>query len=249
MAYLDHLVIAVQDLDDAAARWHEVTGIAFAAGGRHPGGTGNCIGVLRGQEAYLELITLIDRSSTDQWAVLVRDRQGPLSWAIGSDDLDRDVARLAQHGVPAGPVANGSRRCPDGTTVTWRTSTVGEPGADSWPFLIEWPVSGPGRLGVTAPPGDTRLSAVTVAVSDPAAIAAALTGALGFSWCDGGQNDGGEKVITDGAVMLSLVPAGDGPAGPVSLRLHRNGPGDLQALDPQLVDGITIAVQAQRARP
>lgn len=246
MAYLDHLVISVPDLDEAAAKWQKVTGIKFARGGRHPGGTGNCIGVLRDQEAYLELITVVDRSSTDGWAVLARDRVGPLSWAIGTDDLDRDVEQLAARGVTVGEVADGSRHCPDGTTLTWRWSIVGEPEAASWPFLIEWPTSGPARLGATASSA-IRLSAVTVRVPDPGRLAAALTGALGFSWCEHGADGDSETVITDGEVIVVLIPAGDGPVGPVSLRLRRNGPADQEARNPEVLDGILINVRAEQA--
>lgn len=247
VAHLDHLVISVRDLDEAAARWQKVTGIKFARGGRHPGGTGNCIGVLHDQEAYLELITVVDRSSMDGWAVLARDRVGPLSWAIGTDDLDRDVEELAAQGVTVGEVANGSRNCPDGTTITWRWSIVGEPGAASWPFLIEWPTSGPTRLGVTASSADVRLSAVTVRVPDPGDLAAALTGALGFSWCERGPDGDSETVVTDGEVTVILIPAGYGPVGPVSLRLRRNEPAEQEAQDPELLDGILINVQAEQA--
>jgi catechol 2,3-dioxygenase-like lactoylglutathione lyase family enzyme len=247
VAYLDHLVISVQDLDEAAARWQNVTGIRFARGGRHPEGTGNCIGVIRDQEAYLELITVVDRSSRDGWTVLVRDRVGPLSWAIGTDDLDRDVKRLAAHGVTVGEVANGSRRCPDGTAITWRWSVVGESATATWPFLIEWPTSGPTRLGVTAPSADVRLSAVTVRVPDPGRLAAALTGALGFSWCEGGPGRDSETLITDGEVIITLIPAGDGAPGPVSLRLRRNELTEQKARNPELLDGILVNVEAEQA--
>jgi hypothetical protein len=247
VAYLDHLVISVRDLDEAAARWEKVTGIKFARGGHHPGGTGNCVGVLRDQEAYVELITVVDRSSRDGWAVLARDRVGPLSWAIGTDDLDRDVEGLAAGGVTVGEIADGSRHCPDGTTIGWRWSIVGESDTASWPFLIEWPTAGPARLGVTASSADVRLSAVTVRVPDPGRLAAALTGALGFSWCEQGPGHDSETVVTDGEVTVTLIPAGDGPVGPASLRLRRNGPAGQEARNPELLDGILINVQAEQA--
>jgi hypothetical protein len=247
VAYLDHLVIAVADLGHAAARWHEVTGIEFVRGGRHPGGTENRIGMLAGQRAYLELITVVDPAATDGWAALVRDRIGPLAWAVGTDDIDRDTRLLALRAVATGPIGTGSRRCPDGTTVTWRSSILGQPETAAWPFLIEWPVSGRGRLGVAGSPADIRLTSVTVSARNPAELAGVLAGTLGFAMCDENRASEGETAITDGEVRLTVVPSADGITGPVALRLSGTGLAGREARDPEVLDGILVGFERQRA--
>jgi Glyoxalase-like domain len=207
VGYVDHVVIAVPDLDASARRWRDAAGLAFTRGGRHPGGTENCIGLFAGQELYLELITVRDRDSDDFWTRLARDRHGPLTWAIGTDDLDRDVSLLVGAGLLVGPVTAGRRRCPDGTEVSWRSAVV-EPETMSWPFLIEWPAAGPARLGVPARPpqaGKLRVDALTVRVPDPEAVARLLTTALKFS-----PVPTGHLAVTDGDVTTVLEPAEPG---------------------------------------
>ena len=56
---LDHIVIAVTDLDVAASAYNEDHHLASIVGGRHPGwGTANRIVPLG--DAYLELIAVVD---------------------------------------------------------------------------------------------------------------------------------------------------------------------------------------------
>ena len=57
---LDHVIVAVADLDEAARRYDEQHGLTALAGGRHAGhGTGNRIVPLGG--SYIELMGVVDR--------------------------------------------------------------------------------------------------------------------------------------------------------------------------------------------
>src|SRR5512142_3281084 len=69
---LDHVVLAVDDLDRAAARLEREHGLASYAGGRHArGGTANRIVPLGSQ--YLELMAVVDPARAEGWGRLVAE--------------------------------------------------------------------------------------------------------------------------------------------------------------------------------
>ena len=169
-ARFDHLVVAVEDLDDAAARWR-AAGLPTVRGGAHPVGTENVL--VRGPApAYVELIAA-GTGESNPWLDRVRSARGPISWAIAVDDIDAARVALVEAGFEPHPVVPGSRRTPDGDVVGWRVCDVGPgPYDGSLPFLIQWatpmgpgPADGPvvEHLSLT-PPDPDRLADLLVAV-------------------------------------------------------------------------------------
>jgi hypothetical protein len=169
-ARFDHLVIAVDNLDAAIARW-TAAGLPAVRGGRHPVGTENAL--VRGPEpAYVELIVAADEGSAPA-RDRVRSVSGPIAWALAVDDVEASRGVLVAAGFDPGPVTAGSRRTPDGQVVRWRLCDVGAgPYAADLPFLIEWtepmppgPASGPvvGSL-VLAPPDPEPVADVLLAL-------------------------------------------------------------------------------------
>ena len=94
---LDHVLLAVADLEAAAREIEARYGLTSVEGGRHPGwGTANRIVPLG--ETYLELVTVIDEAEAAQspfgsWVADAHPALArPLGWAVRTDALD-DVAR------------------------------------------------------------------------------------------------------------------------------------------------------------
>ena len=142
-ARFDHLVVAVEDLDAAVARWIDA-GIGAVRGGAHPVGTVNAL--VRGPgSAYVELIA-VGSDESNPWLDRVRDARGPLSWAIAVDDVEEARTSLAAAGFEPVAAVPGSRRTPDGDVVAWQVCDVGPgPYDGSLPFLLEWTTPmGPG---------------------------------------------------------------------------------------------------------
>jgi len=235
VGYVDHVVIAVRDLEAAAQRWRDTAGVSFQRGGLHPGGTENCLGVFSRHELYVELITVRDPASADPFTRLASAHQGPLTWAVGTDDVERDAGLLTGAGLAVGPVRSGSRRCPDGSEVTWRSAIVGPPGTTAWPFLIEWPTHGEVRLGAGAAVTGLRVTGMTLGVPDPGAAARLLVGALGFT-----RMPGDDLVVTDGEVKVALTDSGTRRPGPVGLSLS----GQRRGLF--VLDGLTVSIAPGR---
>jgi hypothetical protein len=135
---LDHVLIAVTDLEAAAREFEARLGLSSVDGGRHPDwGTANRIVPLG--SCYLELVAAVDArvaagSSFGRWVAEGATDSGRLiGWAVRTSGLD-DVARRL--GLT---VRSGSRVTPSGEELRWRSAGVDEAIAEPClPFFIEW---------------------------------------------------------------------------------------------------------------
>lgn len=122
---VDHLVVAVRDLDGAAAAYAVMLGRAPSWRGRHPAyGTANALFGLG--NCYLELLALDDGPgghpiATALRAYLERRDEGLFAIALGCDEIEASAARLAAAGIVPGPIADGEARATDGAVRRWRS--------------------------------------------------------------------------------------------------------------------------------
>jgi hypothetical protein len=148
---LDHVILAVADLDAAAANLLETHGLDSVFGGRHEGlGTANRIVPLG--DTYLELIGVDDRDAAgaDPFgrAVLdfADDGDGLFGWAVATDDIAMRAKWIGSE------VTAGLRVRPDGSELRWRMAGLAGSMADrSLPFFLQWdspPDEHPGRTSV-----------------------------------------------------------------------------------------------------
>lgn len=204
-ARLDHVVIAVRDLDAATAAYGAMLGRAPSWRGRHPTyGTVNTIFGL--ERCYLELLApagpapprssqaaageraAAERSHASIGATLasyLADRaEGLFALALGSDDLDATAAALRAAGLAPSPVMTGSAEAEDGTTRSWRTFALDRAETRGVAvFAIQHDVGGP---SCGAPPayGQRRDPAAvppSPAVGDPKAAVRAVDHVVLFS--------------------------------------------------------------------
>jgi Glyoxalase-like domain len=139
---IDHVVIAVPDLDAAANKLEQSVGIVATGGGRHPAlGTANRLVWLG--DTYVELVTIVDDAvAAGSWLggpvrAALAEEGGFVTWAVASDDLDVDVASFRSLGADYGDLLDGERRHPDGEIVRWRLALPRRLGPADPPFLIE----------------------------------------------------------------------------------------------------------------
>jgi Glyoxalase-like domain len=149
---IDHVVMAVPDLDRAAERLRRVHGLGSLEGGVHPRwGTANRI-VPFGAD-YVELLSVVDATvaarTTLGRALIDLTADGRDRWfvvCLADTDLDATARRL---GLAVEP---GARARPDGVEVRWRGAGLESDVRDAWlPFFIEWQVPHrlhPGRMTV-----------------------------------------------------------------------------------------------------
>lgn len=171
---LDHVIIAVRDLEAAMAQLGRAMGLVVAPGGEHPGwGTHNAI--VRFGLDYLELLAIRDQAAAGAHPIgrvmarCLEHGEGLLGFALTSDDLGADRDALRVRGVAVGQVQAGSRRRPDGTLIQWQMAHVDDDVlGERLPFLIQHGTPAAERLSWVPPEGHplgaTRISAVSVAV-------------------------------------------------------------------------------------
>jgi catechol 2,3-dioxygenase-like lactoylglutathione lyase family enzyme len=169
---IDHIVIAVADLDQAT-RDYEALGFTVLPGGEHPRGSRNALVVLA-DGAYLEIIAFPTPVPDFRWWEVFR-AAGPgfVDYALLPDDFEADIARQRAAGIELEGPIDGSRLQPDGSRIAWRSARPLEPDI---PFLVEDTTPRHLRVPEGAPRihanGVTGVAAVTVAVRDLAAATA-----------------------------------------------------------------------------
>jgi Glyoxalase-like domain len=160
---LDHVIICVPDLAEAARMFSEDHGVRAVEGGRHPGhGTANMLIPLG--DSYIELLTVVapDEAKTSPlgtWALHRAAVPGADGVCLRSDDLE---TLSSERGLQ---VTGMSRVTPEGPVLQWRVAGLREGLTRGLPFFIQWDVPAhlhPGRLDVAHPVPRTRLQEVTV---------------------------------------------------------------------------------------
>lgn len=155
-ALLDHLVYATPDLEATCRDLETRLGVRASAGGQHPGrGTHNAL-ISIGPKAYLEIIAPdpLQPETRPAWFGIDQLTAPKLiTWAVRVDGLEAFIKEISPN-VKVGVVRPGSRKTPEGTTLSWQLT---EPqlvqGVGLVPFLIEWHSDEhPAHSAITGPP-------------------------------------------------------------------------------------------------
>jgi Glyoxalase-like domain len=234
---IDHLMIAVSDLDQGMEQYRRL-GFDVAYGGEHPGrGTHNAIAF--NADDYLELIAVRDEDEYRRTATygtlpaFIRAGGGIRYIIIQSDNLKEDVSAMRLRGVDVGDPIEGSRRTPAGVELHWRAAMLGA--ANPLPlFFIEHLTPLAVRRGPVPPVHPNRvfkLERTYVVVDDVAASAPLYAKVLGIAQP---PLERGTVIMADMSVF-QIGPCGLGIAqtyasGVAADALARRGPGPFQAL-------------------
>lgn len=171
--------------------------------------------------------------------------EGVIDFALRTDDLDAEVARLRASGLDVPEPEAGGRLRPDGQRVEWRNLRFGEGSAPSLPFYChstnDRSLRVPGGTAAIHDNGVTGIAGVTIGVSD-------LARASGdFSRLTGSASEAGRfRVGENGSVWIALVArAADNPVQddqPVEITLATNH-GHAGEIDPALTHGARLTVE------
>ena len=186
--HLDHVLIAVRDLESAAGSYRRL-GFNLTAEGLHPGrGTHNRL-IAFGPE-YLELIAVHDPSTApfrSSMAGFLEQGEGLYMFALGTGDIISTAAAIRARGAAVGEPVPGKRAAGAGPGYTWRSADLGRalPGSECFLIQHDLPIterlSRPHRqLTHTNLVGGVRQ--ITLAVRDSARAARAWQEVLGLEF-------------------------------------------------------------------
>jgi catechol 2,3-dioxygenase-like lactoylglutathione lyase family enzyme len=132
---LDHVVLAVDELDAASATMR-AEGFTVIPGGVHAGGVTHNALIIFEDGTYIELIALVDKnaSSDEGFGPQLAKGEGWVGYGLLSDNLKKDVQAIKARGVTIDDVSAGGRVLPTGDEIKWQS--VGIPGTFS-PFFIQ----------------------------------------------------------------------------------------------------------------
>ena len=131
---IDHLVIAVKDLE-AATRAYGELGFTVVPGGRHPVGTYNTL-IAFPDGSYLELIGFYRDNPDHRWWAALQRGGGLVDYCLQTDDLMGDTRAFRDAGVDIADPVSQSRVRPDGYQLRWVFSLARGPHRGVGPFLI-----------------------------------------------------------------------------------------------------------------
>lgn len=146
---IDHVIVCVPDLEQAADVFFKRYGLRSVAGGRHAGlGTANRIIPLG--DNYLELLTVVDRRAAranpfGMWATVSIEESPmrPVGLCLRTDHIREVTSRLGLKPIPM------SRNTSDGLELRWQSAGLEQTLTRGHPFFIEWDIDmadHPGRL-------------------------------------------------------------------------------------------------------
>lgn len=163
---LDHIVIAVRDLERAIDDYKQL-GFTVVPGGRHPVGTYNGL-IAFADGSYIELISFYRDNPEHRWWAALQQHEGLVDFCLRTDDLAGDTAKLRAAGVKIEDPVPWSRTRPDGYQLKWLLSLAVAPHRGVAPFIIQDVTPREERVPreIDHPNGVTGIGAVLVAVDD-----------------------------------------------------------------------------------
>ncbi len=130
---LDHIVIAVNELDKAVTDFNAL-GFDTVPGGQHPEfGTHNALIIFK-DRTYLELLAPLPGRNQTGFPGVGGGNEGYAGYALEAENIANAVLRLRERDVDISDSQAGSRTRPDGMQVEWFIAKI-EGGMS--PFLIQ----------------------------------------------------------------------------------------------------------------
>lgn len=186
---IDHIVIAVNDLEAASTDYEEL-GFTVVPGGRHPVGTHNVL-ISFADSSYIEIIAFYRANPDHRWWKPLQKGEGLVDFCMQTNDLAGDTARFRQAGVNIEDPVPWSRVRPDGYQLKWLLSIAREGYRGVAPFLIQDETPRKERVPekFDHKNGTTGIGTVEVAVDDLVPVQRWYQSALGHAGSPVQPND------------------------------------------------------------
>jgi catechol 2,3-dioxygenase-like lactoylglutathione lyase family enzyme len=250
---IDHIVIVVNDLEQAAKDYKQL-GFTVVPGGKHPVGSHNAL-ISFTDGSYIEIIAFYREALDHRWWESLQKSGRLVDFCMQTNDLQGDTKKLRAAGVAINDPVPWSRTRPDGYELKWLLSLAQGSHRGVAPFLIQDITPREERIPQTFDHknGATGIDTVTVAVGELTAVQRWYDGVLGYR----GTTTANETLEAKGVSyqigphkLDFLMPLDAqsslvnwlrtfGPS-PYTATLHRSSPGP-SALDGKLTHGANLS--------
>ncbi len=134
----DHVILAINDLEQGMRQFESKTGIKPEPGGIHPNSyTQNAI-IALDNESYIEILApRADIDSVPDWIMEI-DRLTPIDWAVATQNIDLTRKKLSDIELVSSQSETGSRATIRGDTLMWTTFGIETERDAYFPFFINW---------------------------------------------------------------------------------------------------------------
>ncbi len=132
---IDHLVIVVRDLGQAATDYEQL-GFTVVPGGKHPVGSHNVL-IAFSDGSYIELIGFYRDAPDHRWWQPLQTGERLVDYCLQTDDLQGDTEKLRAAGLAINDPVPWSRTRPDGYELKWILSLATGSHRGIGPFLIQ----------------------------------------------------------------------------------------------------------------
>jgi Glyoxalase-like domain len=163
---IDHLVIVVKDLQQAANDYQQL-GFTVVPGGKHPVGSQNVL-ISFADGSYLELIAFYRDAVDHRWWEPLQKGERLVDYCMQTDHLRGDTLKLREAGVAIDDRVPWSRTRPDGYELKWLLSLATGSHRGVAPFLIQDITAREERIPreFEHQNGTTGIDTVTIAVDE-----------------------------------------------------------------------------------
>jgi hypothetical protein len=176
---IDHIVIVVTDLEQAAKDYEQL-GFTVVPGGKHPVGSHNVL-ISLADGSYVEIIAFYREALDHRWWDPLQKGERLVDFCMQTNDLQGDTLKLRAAGVAINDPVPWSRTRPDGYELKWLLSLAQGHHRGVAPFLIQDVTPRDERIPRTFDHknGATGIDTVTVAVGELTAVQRWYDGVLG----------------------------------------------------------------------
>jgi Glyoxalase-like domain len=167
---IDHIVIVVNDLEQAAKDYEQL-GFTVVPGGKHPVGSHNVL-ISLADGSYIEIIAYYREALDHRWWDPLQKGERLVDFCMQTDDLQGDTLKLRAAGVAINDPVPWSRTRPDGYELKWLLSLAQGSHRGVAPFLIQDVTPREERIprAFDHKNGATGIHTVTVAVGELTAV-------------------------------------------------------------------------------
>ena len=178
---IDHLIIVVKDLQQAANDYQQL-GFTVVFGGKHPVGSHNVL-ISFADGSYLELIAFYREAIDHRWWEPLQIGERLVDYCMQTDDLQGDTQKLRAASVAINDPVPWSRTRPDGYELKWILSLATGSHRGIAPFLIQDVTPRKERIPQQFhhKNGAVGIDTLTIAVDELAQVDRCYSAALGQS--------------------------------------------------------------------